>query len=295
VGDFIHTIIGPVAALGVLFALLGAQPRLAARHGDDWKRVLYALSAAAGLVLTAGLNMVGGLRLIGSDFNTIVGLPSWMWRPVIGSLTFVGVAVYFVVAESPPRRLRSALPGLAVFALAIGFLQVGKYLDTMVNVSIAVTASATLWVGANLLFNQVTVHWRRFNVLIGAVIGFFLMVLLDGNGLLRPLGPGSDTIGKFLAFIWTPLIGAAVFGVIAGYLSSIDDPTQRLTLSVASFAAIGVAIGLLIDDRWQPALDYGSLAGWTLALGAIGAGVAAITHGRPLSGAVLGGSIGWIL
>jgi len=294
-GDFIHTIIGPVLAVGSMTALLRAQPRIAEKYRGQWKSAFTALSAFLGIVLLSAINMVGGLRLIGSEFNTIVGLPSWLWRPAIGSATFAAVAVYLMVADDSPRRLRSAWPGMAVFALAIGFLQVGKYLDTMVNVSIAVSASAAIWVGANMLFNQVTGHWERFNALAGAAIGFLLMVLLDGNGVLKPLGPGPDTIGKFLAFMWTPLIGAAIVGAGAGWLSTVDDPKRRLVASVVLLAALGVAVALLIDDRWQPGLDYGSMVGWTLALAVVGGGLALVTRGNPPAGATVGGSLGWIL
>jgi len=294
VGDLIHTLTAPVVCTALVLALVVGQPRIAKRHPGQWKQVFIGLTAAIGVVAVAALNMVGGLRLIGSEFNTIVGLPSWLWRPVIGGGTFLGVAVYVAVAEESPRKLKSAIPGLAVFALAIGFLQVGKYLDTMVNVTIAVSASATIWIGANLLFNQVSNRWQRFNVIAGATIGFILMVLLDGNGVLRPLGPGPDTIGKFLAFIWTPAVGAVVVGLVAGFLSSVDDPSRRLPASILSFAAMGVAIGLLIDDRWQPSIDYGSMIGWTIGLAIAGAAATYLVRGNPLGGVAVGGALGLI-
>jgi len=294
VGDLIHTVTAPIVCTALLLALVSSQPRIAQRYSGQWKQAFVALAAAFGVVGVAALNMIGGLRLIGSEFNTIVGLPSWLWRPAIGGGTFLAVAVYVIVAEESPRKIKSALPGFSLFALAIGFLQVGKYLDTMVNVTIAVTASAAIWVGANLLFNQVTVRWQRFNVAAGAVIGFVLMVLLDGNGVLRSLGPGPDTIGKFLAFVWTPTIGAVTLGLLAGFLSSIDDPGRRMSVSIASFAGIGLAIGLLIDDRWQPSLDYGSLIGWTIGLAAAGAAISYLVRSHPLGGTAIGGSLGWI-
>ncbi len=170
-----------------------------------------------------------------------------------------------------------------------------KILDTLLSVGIAVGASAALWVAANLLFNQVTTNWRRFNTAAGATIGFLLMVVLDGNRLLRSLGPGSDTIGTIPAFLWTPFIGAIVVGVIAGYLSSVDDPGRRLLISVASFGLLGVVIGLLLEDAYKPSFDHVALVGWTVGLVAVGAVLSALRERPPLSGALIGGALGWIV
>ncbi len=135
----------------------------------------------------------------------------------------------------------------------------------------------------------------RFNTIAGASAGFILMVVLDGNGLLLPLGPNSDTIGTIPAFLWTPLIGAVVFGALAGFLSTVDGSARRRLVSVVMFGVIGVAIGLLIDNPYQPSFGYGALGGWTIGLAATGAVVSGLRHRPAVNGAAVGAAIGWIV
>ena len=47
-----------------------------------------------------------------------------------------------------------------------------KIVSTLILIVVAVGASAALWIGANLLFNQVRTSWTRFNALAGYAIGF---------------------------------------------------------------------------------------------------------------------------
>ena len=88
----------------------------------------------------------------------------------------------------------------------------GKVLTTITNVAVAVSVSATIWVGANLLFNQAREDWRRFNTLVGAFAGFALLGILHGNRLIEDFGFTSNDVGWFLAWIWMPVIGAITGG-----------------------------------------------------------------------------------
>ena len=117
---------------------------------------------------------------------------------------------------------------------------------------VAVGASAALWIGANLLFNQVRTSWTRFNALAGYAIGFLLLLLLQGNRLLKPHGPGSDSITGLGEVLWTPVLGALIFSALAVILANNDDRTQRLWIASGSGLVLGGFIGIRLAEHARP-------------------------------------------
>ena len=172
----------------------------------------------------------------------------------------------------------------AVFLLATQ----EKAQSTLVLVVGAVGTCAAIWIGANLLFNEVRERWQRFLTIAMAAAGAFLGVLLHGNQLT--LGSGSG----FLTWVVGPLVGAAVFGAIGFVMATTDSASSRLTIGVASGAAIGVAIGALIRSELHPGLDPLAIVIYTCVGVGIGAGISALRKKPPIGGAILGGAIGWI-
>jgi alpha-glucoside transport system permease protein len=190
------------------------------------------------------------------------------------------------------RDARWLVARIAVGVVAAGFVIWSffeeKIRSTLITVVVAVGASAALWIGANLLFNQVRDHWSRFNLILYGVVGFVAGVALHGN--LITVGSGEG----FFTWIVGPLVGAAVLGGLGYALSVTDDPTRRRAISIGGAATIGVAIGLLIRDTYHPEFDALAIVGYT-ALGAgIGAGLSALRSRNPLGGTLTGGAIGWV-
>lgn len=169
----------------------------------------------------------------------------------------------------------------------------GKIISTLITVVVAVTASAAIWVGANLIFNQVRHRWSRFNGLVFGVLGFVLGVVLAGNRVTR--GSVGEPLGGFLHWVWLPLLLAVVLGAVGVMLTRTDDDRQRLGLSIGAGVVIGVGLGLLVAPDYQPALDIVPLVIWTVVAAAAGAGIAVLRGRQPLGGALVLGGLGWII
>ncbi len=169
----------------------------------------------------------------------------------------------------------------------------GKIISTLITVVIAVAFSAALWVGANLVFNQVRHHWSRFNGLVFAVIGFVVGVLFAGNRIT--VGSEGEAFGGFLNWVWLPAALALIAGIVGVVLTRTDDDQQRLVLSLGTLAVVGVGLGLLVNDANQPALQVVPLIAWTLGGVAVGAGTDLLRK-RPIrNGPLVVGAIGWFL
>ena len=164
-----------------------------------------------------------------------------------------------------------------------------KIRSTALTVVIAVGASAGIWIGANLLFNQVRSRWAMYNAIAFAAVGALFGIILHGN--LVTVGSGTG----FLTWVVGPLAGAAGFGAIGVGLAINDDPRQRQLISIGGFAIIGVVVGLVIRDTYHPGFDPAALVGYTVVVGLIGAGLSLLLKHPPLRGALIGGAIGWIL
>jgi alpha-glucoside transport system permease protein len=121
--------------------------------------------------------------------------------------------------------------------------------------------------------------------IVGAVIG----IMLHGN--LITIGSGSG----FLTWVIGPLSGAAAFGAVGYLLARTDDPTQRRLIAIVGSTAIGVVIGAVIRDAYQPGLDPVAIAVYTAVGAAIGAGLSLLLKHPPIQGALIGAALGWIL
>ena len=164
-----------------------------------------------------------------------------------------------------------------------------KIRSTLITVIIAVGTSAGLWIGANLLFNQVRERWLRFSTILFAVIGAIVGVVLHGN--LVTLGSGSG----FLTWVVGPLIGAAGFGAVGLGLALNDDPAKRRIIALGGSAAIGLVIGLIIRNTYHPGLDPVAIIVYTLIGAALFAGTSFLRKHDPLPSALIGSALGWIV
>ena len=170
-----------------------------------------------------------------------------------------------------------------------------KIVSTLILIVVAVGASAALWIGANLLFNQVRTSWTRFNALAGYAIGFLLLLLLQGNRLLKPHGPGSDSITQLGELLWTPVLGALIFSALAVILANNDDRTQRLWIASGSGLVLGGFIGIRLAEHARPELEILPLLLSTIIIGGISAGIALARGKNPATAALIGGALGWLI
>lgn len=165
----------------------------------------------------------------------------------------------------------------------------GKVISTLVTVVIAVTASAALWIGANLLFNQARDHWSRFSALAWGAAGFAGGVLLSGNRLT------VASEGGFINWVWLPVVLAAVTGGLGLALSMIDEPSKRTAVALGAMVATGIGIGALIRPEVQPGVDIAAVAIWLTIGLAAGAGIQALRRARIDTGLLYGAVVGWLL
>jgi ABC-type sugar transport system permease subunit len=172
---------------------------------------------------------------------------------------------------------------------------ISKFTSTLITVVVAVGASATIWIGANLAFNQVKRNWRNFSAMALGAAGFFAGVLLSGNRLTRYSGPADSWYAKFGYWVWLPLvlgIGAAAIGLVLG---STDDRTRRMVVGAGGLGGLGVVAGAMLLDDYYPDTEIVPIVAWPLIIGAI-AGVIALLRKRPPMGSVLiGAAIGWLV
>jgi alpha-glucoside transport system permease protein len=190
-----------------------------------------------------------------------------------------------------PTKLYVKIAGGFVLALAMiywAFVE-EKIRSTLLTVIIAVAASGGIWIGANLLFNQVRSRWQMFNTIAFAVVGAVLGIVLHGN--LVTIGSGSG----FLTWVVGPLAGAASFGALGYVLARTDDPQQRRAIALGSSIVIGLVIGAVIRDTYQPGLDPVAIVVYTLVGIVIGAGLSLLLKHPPLGGALIGAALGWVL
>ncbi len=190
-----------------------------------------------------------------------------------------------------PTELYVKIAGGFVLALGVLYWAVveEKIRSTLLTVIIAVAASAGIWIGANLLFNQVRGRWQMFNTIAFAVVGAVLGIVLHGN--LVTIGSGNG----FLTWVIGPLAGAAAFGGLGFALAQTDDPSKRRAIALGSSIAIGLVIGAVIRDAYQPGLDPVAIVVYTLVGIAVGAGLSLLLKHPPLGGALIGAALGWVL
>ena len=193
----------------------------------------------------------------------------------------------------PGRTSKQLLPIAAGAVVLLGVLYWAfvepKIRSTLITVIIAVGSSAGLWIGANLLFNQVRERWLQFSAISFAIVGALVGIALHGN--LLTLGSGTG----FLTWVVGPLAGAASFGALGVGLALNDDPAKRRTIALGGTALIGLAIGLVIRDTYHPGLDPVAIIVYTLVGAGLFAGVNLLRKHDPIPSALVGAALGWIL
>ena len=170
----------------------------------------------------------------------------------------------------------------------------GKIISTLITIVVAVVGSAAVWVGANLVFNQVRRNWSTFRGLVGAIGGFALGALLAGNRVITGTQAGEDPfrLEAFLRWVWLPLLLAAVVGVWFGAVTKIPQDVPRLVISLVLAAAVAIGLGLFVADGYQPALRTVPLIAWTAGGVVLGGIVGTLRRHSPIPGALLGGALG---
>jgi alpha-glucoside transport system permease protein len=182
--------------------------------------------------------------------------------------------------------------------------------QTSLKVFLAVVATAALWVGANLVFDQAYDHWTRFNTIVGVGVGFVGYFVAESNDALKtlvddPVRPfGADVFDDILGWVTQPfdvnsllwgLIGGAALGLVMFLLSAPRQQIARLPLAVLGCTAFGLLTAFALDDSVHPALDWGQLA-ICVAVGAVVFGLVGFWRaGRavaPLS-VITGVGVGW--
>jgi ABC-type sugar transport system permease subunit len=172
---------------------------------------------------------------------------------------------------------------------------ISKLLATLITVVVAVGASAVIWIGANLVFNQVKRSWSTFSALALGAAGFGFGVLLSGNRITRYSGPADTWYGNFGYWVWFPLVTGLAAGVIGYVLGRTEEPTQRLLVGAGGLGAIGVFAGAMMRGQYYPDFEIVPIVVWPLLVGAIGAGSNVIRKRPPIGGALTGAAIGWVI
>ena len=122
----------------------------------------------------------------------------------------------------------------------------GKMISTLVSVGIAVGGFVALWIGANLIFNQVRKDFSRFSAILGAIVGAAFMAILDGNSVLTRV---TETKGEWPLnadyLVW-PLVGAVIVGGGMYALSKAHDRQKRMIISIATFVGLGLLVAFTL-------------------------------------------------
>jgi ABC-type sugar transport system permease subunit len=210
-------------------------------------------------------------------------------------------------AGTGKRQRRIIIAVVVIVILAIGAVLERKVRSTIVTVTIAVIVTGGIWVLANLLFNQVRTRWERFSVLAFGAVGALFGVVLHGNLLTRGSGDGPLvanfglfhlTVASgdgFFKWVLGPLVGAAAFGGLGAAMAVTDDPRRRRMIAVGASVVIGLAVGALIREAYQPGLDPVAIVVYTAIGAALGAGLSVWRKRAPAGGALTGAAIGLIL
>ncbi len=166
---------------------------------------------------------------------------------------------------------------------------------TVLTVVIAVGASAAIWVGANLALNQIKRDWAKFTLLAYAAAGFLVGVLISGNQLTRNSSPSGGALVNFGYWVWLPLLLAVGFAGTGYAIARTRDAGARMAVGATGFGLLGALVGVLLRAKARPELEIGALVAFTVIVAAIGAGISVLRKKPPIGGALVGGSIGWVL
>jgi alpha-glucoside transport system permease protein len=171
----------------------------------------------------------------------------------------------------------------------------GKFVSTLITVVIAVAVSGGVWVGANLLFNQVRTAYVRYRALAWGACGFGAGVLFSGNQITAGSTSDGGGLSSFGAWVWLPLVTAVAVGAVGAVLAVITEPLIRHVVGVIGLGAAGGVLGGLVRSEWRPDVAPVALIVITLVVAAIPAATAIVTRRDPLPGALSGAALGWVI
>ncbi len=95
--------------------------------------------------------------------------------------------------------------------------------------------------------------------------------------------------------LWNALTGAILCGALGYAYGKIDDVRTRAIATTAGGVGIGLLLGGMLFNQYQPRLETLPLLVAPLAVAAVGAGLAGIRGRSVISGAATGGLVGWLL
>ncbi|MEM9133574.1 MAG: sugar ABC transporter permease [Actinomycetota bacterium] len=188
-------------------------------------------------IVAAGVGglVAGVLRRLGQLLPE--GIRGWFDRAVF-AVVFVFIGLWMLRDDRSERFL--ATPEAA------------KVADTLWSVLLAVILSGTVFVAANLLFNQAGKSYTRFSTFLGGVLGFITFGLLDGNRLIQHVN-GRDGLGEALHDIvnaneWTLLIFSIVVGGLL--LGGVGWVAGIVRDNVQPFRLAGLVVGVVGGFLW---------------------------------------------
>ena len=170
-----------------------------------------------------------------------------------------------------------------------------KLLSTLLTVTLAVLVSGGIWIGANLLFNQLRSNFVRYRALTWGLTGFFVGVLLSGNRLTIASTGDGGTISRLVAWGWLPLLLALATGIIGALLAFVQAPQTRLLIAGIGLGGIGTVAGSLIISSSRPDLSLPALVIATAISALLGGGIQLFRHQNVTGGALVGASAGWLI
>ncbi|MEP1124919.1 MAG: ABC transporter permease subunit [Ilumatobacter sp.] len=211
------------------------------------------------------------------------------------------------------RRSLGVIAGIGVLYLLV---TEGKARSTLVTVAVAVGGSAAIWIGANLLFNQVRDKWQRFTMLLYFSVTLIVTTLISGNraigneaaddpiakainkfvnGISSGTLTSDSLVPRFTAMIWIPLVLAVAAGAIGLLLTRTDALATRLAIGAGGLGLVGVAAGAFWNFNARPEVDAVGLVAWTALAAGIGAGIGFLRSSDPMRPMLLGAAIGWVI
>ena len=218
--------------------------------------------------------------------------------------------------RTPSFYIRRVLGGIALLGVLYLLVTEGKARTTLLTVVVAVGASAALWIGANLLFNQVRDQWQRFTTLLYFSVTLMITTILSGNraigneaaddplakfvnkfvnGIKSGTFTAESFVPRFAALIWLPLLLSLAAGAIGLLLTKTDVRSARLAIGAGGLGLGGVIAGAFWNFNARPEVDALGLIGWTAVIAGIGAAVGFLRSTDPIRSSLLGAAIGWVV